>query len=432
MGSLPGIVFLIVGLLVSVGLHELGHLWPAKRFGVKVSQYFIGFGPTLWSRVVRGTEYGVKAIPLGGYVRIAGMLAPGRDGRVTVGKNGRPTIAEEARRASAEELLPEEADHAFWRLSAPKRLIVMFGGPFMNLVLAGVCLAIVLTLVGTATPSRTISTVVPCVTTSSKCSNTDPQSPAAVAGLEAGDTILSWGSVDVTDWADIQEAIAGGSASPTSVTIVRDGEEMSVTVTPVVVERPVYDSSGVALTNDDGSALTQSTPYVGISPGYTYIRQTLSAVPAQLWSLTTATVGVVAKLPVELWNTATGLITGAERSSTGVVGVVGVADLAGSITSSDSSAYTIGARIGDLLLLLASLNISLFVFNLVPLLPLDGGHIAGALYEMLRRAWAQVRGRIDPGPVDMARLMPLSYAVALAFIGMTVLLIVADVVNPVF
>ena len=115
--TLLGILFLVVALLVSVGIHELGHLVPAKRFGVKVSQYFIGFGPTLWSRRVNGTEYGIKLLPLGGFVRIAGMLPPGRPDRRTENRRGRLTLAEEARLDSAEEIAPGEEERAFWRLN---------------------------------------------------------------------------------------------------------------------------------------------------------------------------------------------------------------------------------------------------------------------------------------------------------------------------
>ena len=431
MGALPGIAFLIVGLLVSVGLHEIGHLVPAKKFGTKVSQYFIGFGPTLWSKTVRGTEYGVKAIPLGGFVRIAGMLAPGRADRVTVDRRGRTTIAEEARQASAEEVGPDEQHMAFWRLSAGKRLIVMFGGPFMNLLLAAVLLCITMSVIGSPVPSNQLSAVVPCVS-ASECTDTDPVSPGYAAGLQPGDTITAWGDVVVHNWEDIQTAIARGGDSPVAVSVVRDGVETTLTVTPQLTERPVFYDDGTAATDDNGAPLTEMKPYVGISPAYTLARESIARVPGQLVDLSVGTARIVAKLPVTLWNTATGLVNGGSRDANGVVGVVGVADLAGHITSSDSAVYSTAARVGDLLRLLASLNISLFIFNLIPLLPLDGGHILGALYEGARRAWASLRGKADPGPVDMARLMPLSYGVGLFFIGMTVLLIIADIVNPVF
>ncbi|RTE49465.1 site-2 protease family protein [Actinobaculum sp. 352] len=431
MRSIPGILFLVLGLLVSVGLHELGHLVPAKKFGVKVSQYFIGFGPTLWSTTIRGTEYGLKAIPLGGYVRLSGMLAPGKESRKRVGRRGQVTLAEEARLASAEEIGPGEEDQAFWRLSAPRKLVVMFSGPFVNLLLAGLCFTIVMCGIGSPTPTNQVSYVAQCITTAQECTSDDPVSPARAAGLESGDTITRWGDADIENWEDVQSAIAAGGDAPVSVTVTRAGEERTLTVTPVLTQRPVTDSSGNVVTDSSGNLVTELRPYVGVSPAYAQVAQPLSAVPGQVWTISKATAGVLLRLPVELWHTTTDLISGNERSTSGVVGIVGVAGMAGEITSADSDLYGVSARIGDLLLLLGSLNLTLFIFNLIPLLPLDGGHMAGALYEGIRRQIARWRGRPDPGPVDTARLMPLSYAVAVAFIAMTVLLIVADIVNPI-
>lgn len=432
MKSIPGIVFLIAGILVSVGLHEIGHLVPAKRFGVKVSQYFVGFGPTLWSKVVNGTEYGIKAIPLGGYVRMAGMVGPGRADRVQVGRNGKLTIAEETRRASAQELAPGEEEQAFWRLPSAKRLVIMFGGPLMNLVLAGVLLAVVMVGVGSPVASNQLATVTRCVSDTKECTTEDPQAPGFSAGLIPGDVILSWDGRPMANWQDVQEAIASGDDEPTAVQIERDGQQLNFVVTPVMASRPVFDEAGQQVLDAQGRAVMHDVPYVGIAPSYALERRSITQVPGELWRLTAGTAGIIARLPVDLWNTATSLVTGEDRAQSGVVGIVGVADLAGSITSSDSEQYSATARAGDLLMLLASLNISLFIFNLIPLLPLDGGHILAACFEGVRRKFATLRGRPDPGPVDTARLMPLSYAVAIAFIGMTVLLVVADIVNPVF
>ncbi len=432
MKSIPGIVFLIVGILASVGLHEIGHLVPAKKFGAKVSQYFIGFGPTLWSRTVGGTEYGIKAIPLGGFVRIAGMVAPGKPERVQVNRRGQLTVAEETRRASAEELAPGEETQAFWRLSPGKRLIVMAGGPFMNLLIAAVLLAVVYSGIGVTTASTRIATVTRCVSNVDVCEQSDPQAPAFVAGLVPDDVILTWGGHTMTNWNDIQQTIAAGGTSPTLVEVERDGAQVNLTVTPVLAPRPVVGDDGRPVVDDDGQPVVENRPYVGIGPAYDLVRRPITDVPGQLWQASVGTVQIITKLPANLWRTAESLVTGEKRSSGGVVGIVGVADLAGNITGSESAEYGVMARTGDLLLLVASLNVSLFVFNLIPLLPLDGGHILAALYEWGRKKAAAAAGKPDPGPVDTARLMPLSYAVALVFIGMTVLLVVADIVNPVF
>lgn len=417
--TLLGILFLVVALLVSVGIHELGHLVPAKRFGVKVSQYFIGFGPTLWSRRVNGTEYGIKLLPLGGFVRIAGMLPPGRPDRRTENRRGRLTLAEEARLDSAEEIAPGEEERAFWRLNPARKLVVMFGGPFTNLVLALVCLLVVLCGIGTPKPSSTVGTVSSCLDGTTTCRT---PAPAAAAGMRPGDVIQRWGTRDVKDWKGIVSAIAASGTSPIQVRVLRDGKATTLTVTAVLAERKATDKGGSSVVR---------RPYVGISPAYERQRRAPTAVVGALGAQAKATAQALVRLPAGLWETGRSLITDEKRPANGIVGIVGVAGIAGDITSADSAAYDGLSRFGDLLLLAGSLNMTLFVFNLIPLLPLDGGHLAGATYEALRRRLARRRGRPDPGPVDTARLTPLSYGVAVAFIAMTALLVVADFVNPV-
>lgn len=429
MSSLPGILFFVIGLLLSVAIHELGHLIPAKKFGVKVSRYFIGFGPTLTSTHRGGTEWGIKAIPLGGFVSLAGMLAPAKAGTRTHNPDGTPTLAEEARQLSAEELAPGEEHMAFWRLPAYKKLIVMFGGPLTNLVIAFVLFSVMILGIGLPSYTSSVSAVSTCVAGGEACDSADKAPASGV--FEPGDQILEWDGVPVDSWAEVQTAIAESKAAPTNVLIERNGSEQTVTVTPVMVERPVVTANGTVQLDDDGDPVTAEVAYVGISPGIERIRGTILDVPLTTWEISKATAGVVLQLPVQLWNTATTLITGGERDANSVVGIVGVADMAGSISATQSADYGFIDRLGDLLLLLASLNISLFIFNMLPLLPLDGGHILGALIEGVRRQVAKWRGKPDPGAFDTARLLPLSNLVILFFIGMTILLIVADIVNPV-
>ncbi|MDO4888910.1 MAG: M50 family metallopeptidase [Actinomycetaceae bacterium] len=415
-----GILFLVAGLLISVGIHELGHLIPAKRYGVKVSQYFIGFGPTLWSKKVRGTEYGIKLLPLGGFVRIAGMLPPGKPGRKTVNRRGKLTLAEEVRRDSLAEIGPGEDSLAFWQLSARKKFVVMFGGPLTNLVLAALCLTVVLCGIGVPRATSQVGTVIECVDESSQCAE---KSPAAAAGLRQGDVITAWGGESVEDWEDLVGAIGEGGTGDVSVTVLRDGQEKQLTVRPVEVERTVEAS--------DGTSRVERRPYVGIRPERVRERQSPVAVADFLGQLTHRTADALVRLPVGLWETARSLVTHEDRSNTGVVGIVGVADMAGEITSSEAESYDWLSRLTNLLLLIGSLNMTLFLFNLIPLLPLDGGHLAGATFEGVRRWYARLRGRPDPGPADMARLMPLSYAVAVGLVFMVIILVAADVINPV-
>lgn len=429
MGSLPGILFLVLGLLMSVGIHELGHMIPAKAFGVKVSQYFIGFGPTLWSVSRGGTEYGIKAIPLGGFVRIAGMLAPAKPGTPTH-KAGRPTLAEEARKESASELAPGEEHQAFWRLPAAKKLVVMFGGPLTNLVLATLLLGVVTAGIGVSTPTTTVGALSPCVgaTSAEECAGKEP-SPAAASELRPGDVIRAWGPTQVSTWPELSAVIAAGGTSPVTVTIERDGQAREVVITPVPIERQAMEG-GKPVLGEDGRPMMMTVPYAGISPRFDRQRLPVITVLGASADMAIATAKIVATLPIQLWNTASSLVTG-ERDATGVVGIVGVADIAGNITSATADSYTWLDRLADLIMLVAGLNMSLFIFNLIPLLPLDGGHILAGLIEGARRLWAKARGSADPGPFDTARLLPLSQAVFVALIAMTLLLVVADIVNPV-
>ena len=155
-----GVAVFVVGLLVAIGLHEVGHLVPAKFFGVRVTQYMIGFGPTAWSKKVGETEYGVKWIPLGGYIRMIGMFPPGKDGRLRDSSTGPfRAMVDEARAVSLREVGPEDDDRVFYRKPWWQKVIVMTGGPFMNFVQAFILFAIVLMGFGVATPSTTVAAV---------------------------------------------------------------------------------------------------------------------------------------------------------------------------------------------------------------------------------------------------------------------------------
>lgn len=431
MFAIVGIVLFIIGLLITVGLHECGHLIPAKKFGVQVPRYFIGFGPTLWSIRAAGTQWGIKALPLGGFVQLAGMLAPARAGVRTHKSDGSPTLAQQARIASAQELDPSQPGIEFWRLKARKKLIVMFGGPCVNLLLSIVLLVVVICGIGTGTYTTTLATVQPCIDSESATCAEDQVAPGERAGLREKDIIVRWDGVPMHSWEDIQNAINSGGTDPVQVSIIRAGREQSVQVTPIETERPVVREGMVVFDPATSKPMMENKPYVGISPTIELARQPLSAALIQAGQLFTSTVRIVIALPEKLWEITVGLFSGAPRAQDSVVGLVGVADMAGSITSVSLEGYGIKERAADFLLLMASLNMSLFVFNLIPLLPLDGGHIAGALVEGVRRHVARWRGKEDPGPCDTARLLPLSYAVIGFFVVMTILLIVADIVNPV-
>jgi membrane-associated protease RseP (regulator of RpoE activity) len=428
-----GVLILVVGLLLSIALHEVGHLVPAKKFGVKTPQYMIGFGRTLWSRTVNGTEYGIKALPLGGYVRMVGMYPPARPGAPRTRRDGRPSMVEEARAAALEEIRPGEEHRAFYRLTVPKKLVVMLGGPTMNLLISAVLLGVLAVGLGVGQYTTTLSSVQQCLPENpdaTACAPGDPAAPGAEAGLQPGDEIVAWAGTPVSSWEDVTAAIASGGTGPADVEVLRGGQETTVSVTPVLRERPVLDKDGSVAVDAKGDDLTEERPYVGIGPSFELVRQPVTEVPGMVWNVFTRTVEVVVSLPQRLVDVAQAAF-GTQERDPGVVGLIGVGRFAGEIASLDGQGYGLAERSADMLSLLVSLNMALFVFNLIPLLPLDGGHIAGALWEGGRRRVARWRDAPDPGPVDTARLLPATYVVVALMLGMSVLLAYADIVRPV-
>ncbi|QTE30578.1 M50 family metallopeptidase [Pengzhenrongella sicca] len=433
MAYLVGVLVMVVGVLISIALHEVGHMVPARRFGVRVSQYMVGFGPTLWSRTRGETEYGIKAIPLGGYVRMVGMYpTPDAVGNPPV-TNWFARVAQDAREVSVEEIRPGEEHRAFYRLSTPKKLVVMLGGPVMNLVIATVLLTVVLCGLGVASLSSTVSAVTPCVPAAgaTECAAGDPQSPAAAAGLAVGDTVTSFDGTAVTSWTQLSGLIreAGGESVP--VVVDRDGADVALTVSPVQLDRAVVDADGEPVLAADGTARTESVGYLGIGPSYVLARQPLSAVPAAIGAAVAGTAEVVLHLPARVVDVAQSAFGSQERDANSVIGVVGIGRIAGEVAADGGGDLGLLGQVVTMLSLIASLNIALFVFNLIPLLPLDGGHVAGALWEGARRQVARLRGLPRPRPVDVARMMPLAYGVFVVLAGVGVLLIYADIVRPV-
>jgi membrane-associated protease RseP (regulator of RpoE activity) len=429
-----GWLVLLLGIIVSVGLHELGHMVPAKKFGVRVSQYMVGFGPTLWSRTKGETEYGIKAIPLGGFVRLVGMMPPAPAG-TRRGTGFWSELVADARDASVAEVRPGEEHRAFYNLSTPKKLIVMFGGPFVNLLIATVLIGVILVGYGTMTVSTTVAQLSECVPASvtSTASGDDcegqPAAPAAAAGLEPGDEIVAFGGAEVHSWQQLVGLINDSAGRSSDVVVLRDGERVTLEVTPAVTDRPVVDEQGAAVLGDDGKPVVRPGGFVGFSPLQVREPQPVSSVLPAVGEQTWQTVTMVATLPVRVADAATQAFTAEERSQDSVQSVVGVARISGEIMALDEAILD---RVMFFLSLLASLNIALFAFNMIPLLPLDGGHLVNALYEGGKRTIARVRGAaVLPGPADVARMTPVAYVVFLILLGVGGVLIVADLVDPV-
>lgn len=428
-----GVVVLVVGLLASIGLHELGHMIPAKRFGVRVSEYFVGFGPKVWSRRGKETEYGVKAIPLGGYVRLVGMVPPADAVKPVTGRGWAARLIEDVRAQASEEIHEGEDHRAFYRLTWWRKVIVMAGGPVVNLIIAIVIFTGVLSLYGTPTQTLTVSGVLECVPAagSTECTDEDPVAPAAAAGLEEGDTFISVDGVALESWSDLTGFVSERPGEPLALVVERDGERVDLSLTPATRTAYVYDEAGAVVIGADGEPLTEEIGYMGVWSEVVNERQPLWAGAALTGDYLVQTVQVVADLPAQVYHAGRAALGLEERSLDSVIGVVGVGRISGEIASADVEGYTLGARLADMLMLLGGLNLALFVFNMIPLVPLDGGHIASALWQGIKNGWARVRGLAAPRPVDVARMMPVAYGVFAVLLVMGAVLIYADIVAPV-
>ncbi|MDO5735417.1 MAG: site-2 protease family protein [Propionibacteriaceae bacterium] len=413
-------VLFFVLIMASIALHEVGHLLPAKIFGIKVPQYFIGFGRTLWSTKRGETEYGVKAIPLGGFVRLLGMYPPERTGR----KGWLGRMADDARSVEYEQITPADEGRLFHQKPVWARIIVMLGGPAMNIFLAFAIFLGINVIHGTYQLTLEVNTVSDCIIPADRevreCTPQDPPTPAALSGVEVGDVLVSFNGVPLTNWVQMGDLIRENRDQEALVVVERDGQRVELAPTATVVTA-VPDRL-------DPTKMLQAG-FFGVSPTSELARGGVAETVDQMWEMTRMSVVALASFPVRIWNVGVDLVTGQPRDINSPISIVGASVVAGELSVAEQ--IPVPDRVASWMSLLGSINLFVALLNLVPLVPLDGGHIVGALYEWLRRGVNRVLGRPDPGAVDTAKMLPVAYLVGGFLLLGGVVLILADIITPI-
>jgi len=368
------LLVVIACLVVMIMVHELGHFLAAKRGHMKVTEYFLGFGPRLWSFRRGETEYGVKAIPLGGYVKIPGMT-------------------------NLEEVDPADESRTYRQQPFHSRLLVAVAGSAMHFLMAFVLLWVLVTFVGLPNNDK--------VDVQRTMALDGRPGPAQVAGIRPGDVVVSADGRPVRgDGQTLVDALHGNAGRPVTLVVERDGARRTVVVTPVD-GRTVHEAG---VTQPPGTA-----PYglVGISLGSPVERVGPVAgvvrTGADLARFSWASVVGVAHLfqpsaVVQRFDQVSSAKAASQASANGtrVQSVVGVVQ-----TATDA----VHAGIGALLIILISINLFVGIFNLFPMLPLDGGHVAIAVYEKIRSTVSRKRYH-----ADVSKLLPYTWALV-AFLG---------------
>jgi membrane-associated protease RseP (regulator of RpoE activity) len=390
MMGLLGILAFVFALLASVMIHEAGHYVTAKGFGMKVTEFFLGFGKRIWSTQRGETEFGIKAIPAGGYCRIVGM-------------------------SSSEELPESDAARAFYKASVPKRLVVLGAGSFLHFVLGYLLIFAIFFGVGTTALSSTIDRVVPCISAKA-CTTSSIPSPAKAAGLLPGDRFVAINGYRVSDWNKDVEVVRNSPGKTNIFTLERNGEEITIPITSLSFKINGKKVGMIGVINKIGMA--RSSFGTSLSRSATLTKQ-----------LFTGSLSSLAQLPSKVPALVRQTFGGEKRDPAGLVGVIGVAEASAHTAGNVTLAWN--ERLATFLLIIASLNIFVGIFNALPLLPLDGGHMAIAVIDGSRNTFARIRRRPNPRPIDVESLTPLTLVVFVFLAALSLLLLAADIFNPV-
>lgn len=371
-----GIIGFVIALLLSVMIHEFGHYLTAKKFGMKVTEFFLGFGTRIWSFTRGETEFGIKAIPAGGYCRIEGM-------------------------SPRDEMPPGEESRAFFTASSTKKLIVLGAGSFAHFLIGFLLIFTIFFAIGYSALTPQIAQIT-------------PNSAAAASGFLPGDEILAINGKEVTDWSKDAQAIGQSQGRELTFLIERGTNQITIKASPRYLEEQERYILGII--NEIGTkregffAATANSARATT----TLIRESVKA----LFSLPT-------KVPELLRQT----FGSDERDPEGLVGIVGAARVSGDVVGSEKLNST--ERLGTFLIIVASLNIFVGLFNLLPILPLDGGHMAVAIVDEFRALLARLRGRPRPAGIDVNVLTPITLGVFGLLAVLTVILLIADIINPI-
>lgn len=418
-----GILVMVLGLALSIGLHELGHLVPAKLFGVKVPHWAIGFGPKLWKKQIGETEYSVRLIPLGGFITMIGMYPPENPKKPDAKRRFAGIIAQ-SREAHSEHMVEGDEGRTLWSKPAWQRIIIMLGGPTVNLILGILMISIALSGIGSWAQGTKVEAVYECqeqmVNAKDSCVPESVRTPAYLAGLRSGDVVLSIDGKSVATAAPLLAALTAKPLISHSLVITREGEKQTLQVLPVEASLPTLDASG--------KVVNVIRPYIGVRMEYG--RYALPLGDSLGYGLTSVgqTFGFIGQFPQQVYSSVSSLFTGSVRGGNSAISVIGIGQVAGQVSSSAADPLD---KVYSNLMLLGSLNLALFAFNMIPLPPLDGGHVAGGVYEYLKRGAFRLFGRKDPGRIDTALMAPIAQFMFLLLLLAGVLMIVVDFVNPV-